>query len=78
MKAAEAAWDTEHADAPRDPAWYSEHVQPHLVSLPLSRLQAATGLSLSACSRIRAGKLLPHARHWPALLCLSYADAPRI
>jgi len=67
MKAAEAAWVAEHPDALRDPAWYAEHVQPHLAGVTLSRLQQVTGLSLSACSRIRNGDRLPHPRHWPAL-----------
>ncbi len=42
-------------------------IQPRLPQLPLSALAAATGLSLSACSRIRSGKLVPHQRHWDAL-----------
>jgi len=67
VKAAEAAWVAEHPDTRCDPTWYADHVQPHLASVPLSRLQQATGLSLSACSRIRNGKRLPHPRHWTAL-----------
>ncbi len=42
-------------------------VLPQLGAVPLSRIAAATGLSISACSRIRSGGLRPHARHWSAL-----------
>lgn len=74
MKAAEAAWNAEHPDEPQDPAWYAEHVQPNLTGVPLSRLQQATGLSASACSRIRTGQLQPHPRHWTALAALPHLD----
>lgn len=74
-KAVEAAWDTKHPDAPRNPAWYTEHVKPHLAGVPLSQLQQATGLSLSACSRLRSGTLTPHARHWhPLRMLVSFKD----
>ena len=33
----------------------------------LKEIGKATGLSLAACSRIRAGRRVPHARHWAAL-----------
>jgi CRISPR-associated endonuclease Cas1 len=42
-----------------------------LRDVPLSRIQSATGLSLSACSRIRSRLLAPHKRHWPALAALA-------
>ena len=70
IKAAEAAWDTKHPDAPRERGWYADHVQPHLAGVPLSLLQQATGLSVSACSRIRSGAQAPHQRHWSALQAL--------
>ncbi len=46
---------------------YQGEIQPRLAQIPLSALAAATGLSLSACSRIRAGRLVPHQRHWVPL-----------
>lgn len=46
---------------------YRAEVLPNLARLPLSALQEATGLSVSACSRIRSGKLTPHRRHWQSL-----------
>ncbi|MCU1490044.1 MAG: CRISPR-associated endonuclease Cas1, partial [Acidimicrobiaceae bacterium] len=44
-----------------------EEVLQGLSSVPLSRMREATGLSVSACSRIRSGALRPHPRHWAAL-----------
>ncbi len=78
-KREELAWC---ASSPCD-AWtperYGAEVLPGLAQLPLSTLQRATGLSISACSRIRAGKLTPHRRHWqPLLLAISGAAAPRV
>jgi len=42
------------------------------LSIPFSlkEIGKATGLSLAACSRIRAGVKVPHPRHWDALLAL--------
>ncbi len=36
----------------------------------LSEIAEATGLSLAACSRFRAGVRVPHPRHWEALSAL--------
>ncbi len=46
---------------------YQAEIQPQLAQIPLSALANVTGLSLSACSRIRSGKLMPHQRHWAPL-----------
>jgi hypothetical protein len=45
-------------------------VLPKLDGFSLKEIAAATGLSLAACSRIRAGAKVPHPRHWGALLLL--------
>jgi hypothetical protein len=50
---------------------FYEEVLPHLAEVPLSKLERATGLSNSACSRIRRGKMTPHPRHWDALAALA-------
>ncbi len=68
-KKEQLAWDTQ-STGPRSGLSYEHEVQPHLVGVPLSHLQAATGLSKSACSRIRSGTLTPHRRHWEALATL--------
>ena len=65
------AWARENPGAHRDRAWFERDVAPKLVACPLSALAAATGLSLTACSRIRAGSQVPHPRHWEALFSLS-------
>jgi len=54
---------------------YVAKVLPAIATLPLSVLAAATGLSISACSRIRSGKLVPHRRHWVTLQTVSAASA---
>ena len=41
-------------------------VVPKLDGYSLSQIAKATGLSLAACSRIRAGTRVPHPRHWQA------------
>jgi hypothetical protein len=38
-----------------------------LAGVPLRRIREATGLSITACSRIRSGSLSPHKRRWPVL-----------
>ncbi len=60
------AWEAQYGDGSGDVHSF-EAIRETLATVPLSRLQQATGLSLSACSRIRSGGLTPHARHWPAL-----------
>jgi len=46
------------------------HGQDAAVLGPIVSRAAATGLSLAACSRIRAGAKVPHPRHWDALIAL--------
>ena len=59
-------WAREHPDQ-RDEAWFKRDVAPKLDAFSLSEIAAAMGLSLAACSRIRAGARVPHPRHWEAL-----------
>ncbi len=65
-KREELAWDPSDSQE-----WtqerYEAEILPRLAQLSLSSLQAATSLSISACSRIRSGKLKPHRRHWEVL-----------
>ena len=72
------SWAREHP-AQRDQAWFKREVATKLDAYSLKEIAAATGLSLAACSRIRAGLKIPHARHWDALLGLVKAgnEAPR-
>jgi hypothetical protein len=67
---ARAVWETSGALPAISAQVFTDAVLPALEALPLSALASATGLSISACSRIRSGKLSPHPRHWDALAFL--------
>lgn len=60
------SWAREHPGQ-RDEAWFKREIAPKLDGFSLNEIAAATGLSLAACSRIRAGAKVPHPRHWEAL-----------
>ena len=62
-------WAREHLGQ-RDEAWFRREIVPRLDAFSLKEIGKATGLSLAACSRIRAGVKVPHPRHWDALLAL--------
>ena len=62
-------WTREHPGE-RDEAWFKREIVPKLDAFSLKEMGMATGLSLAACSRIRAGARVPHPRHWEALLTL--------
>lgn len=58
------------------PGWptettYVEIIQPALVTVPISRLASALGVSESYAADIRAGRHRPHPRHWQALASLA-------
>ncbi len=63
-------WARDPGNDERDPAWFRCEVVPKLKAYPLSKIAGATGLSLAACSRIRAGKQIPHPRHWEPLAAI--------
>jgi hypothetical protein len=63
------SWVREHPGQ-RDEAWFKREIAPKLDGFPLKEIGKATGLSLAACSRIRAGAKVPHLRHWDGLLKL--------
>jgi hypothetical protein len=48
----------------RDRAWFLREVVPKLDAFTLAEIADATGLSLAARSRFRAGTRVPHPRHW--------------
>lgn len=76
-KAAEAAWTADGSRTGITEQQLHEEVLPMLTTTPLSRLERATGLSNSACSRIRSGKMTPHPRHWDALARLAATATSR-
>ncbi|MGC1985283.1 MAG: hypothetical protein WA668_07840, partial [Candidatus Cybelea sp.] len=63
------SWAREHPGQ-RDEAWFKREIAPKLDAFSLKEIGDATGLSLAACSRIRAQARVPHRRHWQALLAL--------
>jgi len=71
VKAAEAAWAQDSTDPGISEALLHLNVLPALRAVSIRQLVEATGLSSSACSRLRAGKLTPHPRHWGALAALA-------
>ena len=62
-------WAREHPGT-RDEAWFKREIAPKLDAFSLKEIAKATGLSLAACSRIRAGSQVSHPRHWDALIAL--------
>ena len=60
--AANRAWN-----GPADPKVFRRAIAPRLEACKLSELMKATGLTKGACSRIRAGQVVPHPRHWVGL-----------
>ena len=63
-------WARENTGEERDRAWFLREITPKLDAFSLSAIAQATGLSLAACSRFRAGTRVPHPRHWPAFAAL--------
>ena len=63
---AQRAWGRESA-GDLDERWYHEHIAPGLVTLTLPTIAKATGVSTSAASKWRAGRTVPHPRHWRKL-----------
>jgi hypothetical protein len=54
----------------RDGAWFEREIGPKLDAFALKEIGKATGLSLAACSRIRARTRVPRRRHWDSLLAM--------
>jgi len=77
QEAAKRAWK------PSDlPEWltekvYREQIQPKLATFTVSAITSALGISKPYATDIRAGKRVPHPRHWLALAQLVGMPAPR-
>jgi CRISPR-associated endonuclease Cas1 len=72
QRKAQAAWDREHAGEEFDPEWYRMQILPRLADVSLTTIARATGMSDSSASKVRAGRRMPHPRHWEALGELSH------
>ncbi|HVB57067.1 MAG TPA: hypothetical protein VNE63_11645, partial [Candidatus Acidoferrales bacterium] len=56
---------------------YREQIQPKLATFTVSAITSALGISKPYATDIRAGKRVPHPRHWLALAQLVGMPAPR-
>ncbi len=65
-RAARIAWEQAHPGPLPDPVEFKP-IWARLAGVPLDRMCAVTGISVSAASQIRSGSLVPHACHWEAL-----------
>jgi len=72
---AQRAWDRAPAIV-ADQRWYHEVIAPKLATVTLPAIARATGVSTSAASKWRAGRKMPHVRHWSALALLVGARLP--
>jgi len=52
---------------PTDPDRFTRDVQPHLETVSVAALVAATGLSAAYCRRIKRGEVVPHPMWWEAI-----------
>jgi hypothetical protein len=66
-EAAKRAWRSSPNPAPTDEAVYSQQIHPRLMSVTISAISSALGISESYAADIRAGRHRPHQRHWHTL-----------
>ena len=67
VRAAEQEWELEHRGMARPLPSEFAPIRKALSGVPLRQISAAIGVSMTAASKIRSGKLVPHVRHWEAL-----------
>ncbi len=70
-RAEQAAWDAAHAGEEHDAQWFTDVVVPGLAEVTLPTIAKATGMSTSAASKVRAGRRVPHPRHWEVLAAIA-------
>jgi CRISPR-associated endonuclease Cas1 len=81
QRAAQRTWDRgnhEAGDGAISRAWYSEQVAPKLRDVTLPAMARVTGVSTSGASKWRAGRTIPHPRHWAALATLVGVGPPPV
>ena len=69
------SWAREHPGQ-RNEAWFKREIAPKLDAFSLKEISKGTGLSPTACSRIRSGAKVPHPSHWGSLRALAERDRP--
>jgi hypothetical protein len=67
QRLAEQVFEMAHDGETFDRELYVQEILPHLSGLSTTAIAAATSMSTSAASSIRAGNRVPHPRHWAAL-----------
>lgn len=76
-RAAMLDWQRRNPGVRPDPSVFLREIRPLLTDMTIGELRRVTGLSESACSRVRSGKLIPHVRHWEALRAYARGAALR-
>jgi hypothetical protein len=71
VRAAEQEWEREHQGMARPLPSEFAPIQEALAGVPLQRISDTIDVSRTAASKIRAGQLVPHVRHWDALARLA-------
>ena len=66
-KAAQKAWRLSSTNADISKDAYREKIQPQLDSIPISAIASLLGVSIPYAADIRAGRRVPHPRHWHVL-----------
>jgi hypothetical protein len=74
QRAEQEQWARVHRGPTHDPEWFTARILPRLTAVTLTRSAHATGMSTSAASKVRAGRRVPHPRHWQALVELVGID----
>ncbi len=70
-----AQWERDHPNTPKAPTEFRRLILPGLAGVPLGAIIAATGLSNSAASQVRSGKLTPHRAYWESLAAVLECQA---
>jgi hypothetical protein len=69
----QTTWEAAHEEKEHDPDQIRREILPGLATV---RMAAATGMSTSAASKIRAGRRIRHPRYWEALGALERVEVP--
>ena len=67
QRAQQAAWERSHPKVDQDQERFTSEVLPKLATVTLTTIAEAIGVSTSTASKVRAGRRVPHPRHWAAL-----------
>ncbi len=74
VRATEQEWERDHRGMARPLPSEFARIREALSGIPLRRIAESIGVSQTAASKIRSGKLVPHVRNWEALANLAEID----